>query len=111
MEDYKYIILGFLVGVIFAIIDAFSVLYTEKELKYYMKDYLPGYDDEEIIILISSIYSAISLLIAFNVEHYLNLHAFKHPILDAINIIIGVFIFIVIYERYIKKKKENNLIY
>ena len=109
MKDYKYIIVGFLVGVIFAIIDTFSVIYTKKELKHYVSHILPEYDEEEQVILISAIYSSISLLIAFNVEHYLNLRAFKHPILDAINIIVGVFIFILIYERYIKKKnKENN---
>lgn len=110
MKDYKYIIIGFLIGIIFGIIDSFTVLYTEKELKHYIKDYLPGYDDEEIIVLISAVCSAISVLLVFYIEHYLNISPFKHPVLDSVSIIIGVFIVIIIYERYIKNKenKENN---
>ena len=113
------LLFGLFAGVIFSIIDSALFLYSEKELVHYTADNLPTLDHDEILILLSAISAAISVFIANYIEHHIStrFELMKHPFLDAIGIIIGVFIVIGIYELFYKtnirdyndtKDKEEN---
>ena len=91
-------------GIIFSMIDASLFLLTEKKSSDYINEKFPKLDDYEIPIIIGGIAAAISLFIASYIENFISKYFIikKLPSLDAIGIIIGVFIIIGIYEQIFK---------
>ena len=106
------LLFGLLAGILFSVIDSAIFLYSEKELSHYMEKHLPSLDSDEISIILGAISAAISIFIANYIEHHVSskLELMKHPLLDAIGVIIGVFIVIgsyeLIYKKYIRDNKK-----
>lgn len=107
------LLFGLIAGILFSIIDSAIFLYSEKELRDYMKKYFTDLDDDEISIILGAISAAISVFIANYIKYNMNnkLKIMKNPLLDAIGIIIGVFIVIgtyeLLYKKYIKDYKKK----
>ena len=104
------LLFGLIAGILFSVIDSAIFLYSEKELRDYMKKNFIDLDDDEISIILGSISSAISIFIANYIDHQIHnkIKIMKNPLLDAIGIIIGVFIVITIYELIYKKYIRDN---
>tara|TARA_B100000035_G_scaffold278247_1_gene257068 strand:- start:341 stop:694 length:354 start_codon:yes stop_codon:yes gene_type:complete len=108
------LIFGLFAGILFSIIDSAIFLFSEKELRNYMETHFPDLDDDEISIILGSISAAISIFIANYIDHQIHnkFKIMKNPLLDAIGIMIGVFIVIgtyeLIYKKYIRDNKKNN---
>ena len=101
---YSPLIFGLVAGIIFSIVDSAVFLYTEKKFVHYLEEHFESLDRDEIIILLSAISAAISIFIANYIEIYLSKYFMiqKFPSLDALGIIIGVFIVIGTYEYKFK---------
>lgn len=107
------LLVGLIAGILFSVVDSAIFLFTEKELKHYTKKHLPSLDSDEISIILGAISAAISIFIANYVDNYVSskLEIMKHPLLDSVGIIIGVFIVIGSYELLYKKHiRDNNKI-
>ena len=97
---YSPLIYGLIAGIIFSILDSGLFLITEKKMSHYLETIFPELDKYEIPIIIGGIAAALSLFIANYIEKQLHNHFIikKFPSLDALGVIIGVFIVIGIYE-------------
>ena len=108
------LLLGLIAGILFSVIDSAIFLFSEKELRNYMEKHFSDLDDDEISIILGAISAAISIFISNYINHQINNKSkiMKNPLLDAIGIIIGVFIVIglyeLIYKKYIRDNKKNN---
>lgn len=101
---YSPLIYGLMSGIIFSIVDSGLFLITEKKMAHYLEEKYPELDEYEIPIIIGGAAAAVSLFIANYIEKYLHKYftIHKFPSLDALGIIIGVFIVIAIYEGLFK---------
>tara|TARA_Y100001970_G_C13805624_1_gene637308 strand:+ start:390 stop:704 length:315 start_codon:yes stop_codon:yes gene_type:complete len=101
---YSPLIYGLISGIIFSMVDSGLFLITEKKTYHYLEERYPELDEYEIPIIIGGAAAAVSLFIANYIEKYLHNYftIHKFPSLDAIGIIVGVFIVIGIYERLFK---------
>ena len=97
------ILMGTLTMISFALIDSTIFLVSEETLADYINENVDFLDEYTIPILISGISSAIAILIAKMITHYilkihLNLPINEHPLIDFIGVIIGVTLVIWVYN-------------
>lgn len=91
--------ISMLASVVFGIIDALNFFLVEEQLTNFWKQF-SFLDETTIPILNGGISAAISIVIAYYVEHYISTHfnVLKHPALEGIGIIIGTVIVLVGYK-------------
>ncbi len=104
------ILLGMITMVTFALIDSTIFLISEEELYDYLNENVDFLDEYTVPILISGVSSAISILLAKMVTHYIlkekyNLAINEHPFIDFVGVIIGMSMVIWIY--HLKKMSSN----
>ncbi len=103
---WSFIGISMLASVIFGIIDALNFFLVEEKLNNFWKQF-SFLDETTIPILNGGISAAISIVIAYYVEHYISTHynVLKHPGLEAAGIIIGTVIVLVGYKVLTKNPK------
>ena len=103
---WSFIGISMLASVIFGIIDALNFFLVEEKLNNFWKQF-SFLDETTIPILNGGISAAISIVIAYYVEHYISTHfnVLKHPGLEAAGIIIGAVIVLVGYKVLTKNPK------
>ena len=96
---WSFIGISIIASVIFGIIDALNFFLVEEKLNNFWKQF-SFLDETTIPILNGGISAAISIVIAYYVEHYISTHfnVLKHPGLEAAGIIIGAVIVLVGYK-------------
>lgn len=106
------IILGMITMISFAVIDSIIFLLSEENFYDYLNENVEILDEYTIPILISGMSSAISILIAKMVTHYilkekLQLPINEHPLIDFVGVIIGMSSVIWIYH-FIKMNSSSG---
>ena len=98
--------ISIIASVVFGIIDALNFFLVEEKLNNFWKQF-SFLDETTIPILNGGISAAISIVIAYYVEHYISTHfnVLKHPGLEAAGIIIGAVIVLVGYKVLTKNPK------
>ena len=107
----RSLLFGLISGILFSVIDSVIFLLSEKEIRDYIKKYLPTLDIDEISIILGALSSAISIFFADYIDNNISskLKVIKRqPLLDATGIIFGVFIVIGLYELLYKKYIKNS---
>ena len=104
------LLLGLFTGIFFSMIDSVLFLFSEKELEHYLMEKIPFLERDELILLLSAGCAAVAIFIANYIEHHITqkYELVKHPFLDALGIIIGVFLVIGIYELYRRNLRNYN---
>ena len=103
---WSFIGISIIASVVFGIIDALNFFLVEEKLNNFWKQF-SFLDETTIPILNGGISAAISIVIAYYVEHYISTHfnVLKHPGLEAAGIIIGAVIVLVGYKVLTKNPK------
>ena len=103
---WSFIGISIIASVVFGIIDALNFFLVEEKLNNFWKQF-SFLDETTIPILNGGISPAISIVIAYYVEHYISTHfnVLKHPGLEAAGIIIGAVIVLVGYKVLTKNPK------
>jgi len=103
------IAIGMMASITFGFIDALNFLIIETPLtKIWEKTAL--FDEKTIPIINGGIAAAISIFCAMYIEEYLHKHytLFKHPIIDALGIIMGTIVVLLLYKLYLNYKKKKT---
>jgi hypothetical protein len=105
------ILLGMITMISFALIDSTIFLLSEEKFYDYLNENVDFLDEYTIPILISGASSAISILLAKMVTHYilkekLNLPINEHPFIDFVGVIIGMSSVIWVY--HVIKMNSNS---
>tara|TARA_B100001057_G_C22614651_1_gene857934 strand:+ start:459 stop:791 length:333 start_codon:yes stop_codon:yes gene_type:complete len=96
--------------IIFGIIDSSFFLFAEEKIQKPIKKF-KFFDNTTAELMTGGISTALAIMIASIIEDYI-LHYYKnlikHPLLDALGVLIGTFIIIILYKLFMKKKNEEN---
>lgn len=98
---YPVLLISMIASIIFGVIDAINFLFLEEKLESYWKKF--SFLDAKTIPLINGgLAAAISMLIAVQIEHYLEekYTLFRHPALNATGVIIGTILVILAHKLY-----------
>lgn len=101
--------IGMMASITFGFIDALNFLIIETPLtKIWEKTAL--LDEKTIPVVNGGIAAAISIFCAMYIEEYLhkNYAMFKHPMIDALGIIIGTIVVLLFYKLYLNYKKKKT---
>ena len=106
------IIISFIAGIIFGIVDVFNIFLIEDYLHPYIKKYVVV--DEETLTIISGVLAVIvSIITAIFVEYFLvkkYKYINRYPLIDIIGIIIGTILFLFVLKLYYKLRKEYSIV-
>ena len=96
--------------IIFGVIDSTFFLFAEENIQISIKNN-KFFDNTSSELMTGGISAAVAIMISSIIEHnilYYYKEIIKNPLLDALGIIIGTFIIIILYKIFIKNKKNNN---
>ena len=105
------IFLALISTILFGIIDSVIFLFFEKEIQSIFEN-IDFFDEYSAELLTGGISAACALSISSMMEQYIEYYTkdfIKHPLLDAIGILIGTFIVIILYKFYNNYKKYKNI--
>lgn len=104
------IIISFIAGVIFGIVDVLNIFLIEDYLHPSIKKFVGA--DEETLTIISGVLAVIvSIITAIFVEYFLSKkykYIIRYPLIDIIGIIIGTILFLFVLKLYYKLRKEYS---
>jgi uncharacterized membrane protein len=104
------IIISFIAGIIFGIVDVFNIFLIEDYLHPSIKKFI-GVDKETLTIVSGVLAVIVSIITAIFVEYFL-LKKYKYinryPLIDIIGIIIGTILFLFVLKLYYKLRKEYS---
>ena len=109
------ILLGMLTMIMFAVIDSTIFLISEEEFYDYLNENVDFLDEYTIPILISGLSSAVSILFAKMMTHYILKQKYKliineHPFIDFVGVIVGMIIVVSVYHFIKMNNKKDKLI-
>ena len=103
------ILFGLITSAVFGSIDALFFLTAEQELNAFLKN--KGIPLNLIPLIVGALSASISIFIASYIEHYMGKKfiIIKHPLLDAIGIIIGTLLISIGYIAYLGYNKSHHI--
>tara|TARA_Y100000389_G_C17133647_1_gene351477 strand:+ start:244 stop:579 length:336 start_codon:yes stop_codon:yes gene_type:complete len=104
------ILLTLLSTITFGLIDGLFFLFFESKIQEPLNK-ISYFDENSAELLTGGISAASAIMFATIIEKIVEHHTtnvIKHPLLDAIGILLGTFIVIIIYKFFINKKVDKN---
>ena len=104
------IIISFIAGIIFGIVDVFNIFLIEDYLHPSIKKFI-GVDKETLTIVSGVLAVIVSIITAIFVEYFLvkkYKYINRYPLIDIIGIIIGTILFLFVLKLYYKLRKEYS---
>ena len=106
------IIISFIAGIIFGIVDVLNIFLIEDYLHPSIKKFV-GVDKESLTIISGVLAVIVSIITAIFVEYFLlkkYKYIIRYPLIDIIGIIIGTILFLFVLKLYYKLRKEYSYI-
>jgi uncharacterized membrane protein len=104
------IIISFIAGIIFGIVDVFNIFLIEDYLHPSIKKFI-GVDKETLTIVSGVLAVIVSIITAIFVEYFLvkkYKYINRYPLIDIVGIIIGTILFLFVLKLYYKLRKEYS---
>jgi cytochrome c biogenesis protein CcdA len=104
------IIISFIAGIIFGIVDVLNIYLIEDYLHPSIKKFV-GVDKETLTIVSGVLAVIVSIITAIFVEYFLLTkykYIIRYPVIDIIGIIIGTILFLFVLKLYYKLRKEYS---
>lgn len=106
---YKEALISFIAALCFGIVDVFNIFLIEDYLHPYIKKWI-NVDEESLSIISGSLAATVSIITAIFVESYLSskYKFVRYPMIDALGLIIGTVIFLLVLKLYYKLRQEYS---